>query len=192
MVHVALSFGALFAVQGVSAAVTSLYFPGFDPQSLSVDVLGVEGDKTTYAVQKGVYTNSLDDESGFEGTATLVEGPDSVYFTYEDPDAAEPLTLGFDCALSDGMAICSGIQDGITYTATETAVGFEVAIGTTAAVTGDSSASVTQTSGGAAKTGTSSSTASGSQSTSDAAGMLVASSNLAIGATVTVLGFMFL
>ncbi len=55
---------------GVSAAVTSLYFPGFDPQSLSVDVLGVEGDKTTYAVQKGVYTDSLDDESGFEGTGT--------------------------------------------------------------------------------------------------------------------------
>ncbi|KAF9042743.1 hypothetical protein BDZ89DRAFT_1128363 [Hymenopellis radicata] len=93
MTPVALSIGALFAVQAVSAAVTSLYFPGFDPQSLSVDVLGVEGDKTTYAVQKGVYTNSLEDESGFEGTATLVEGPDSAYFTYVFPDSSEPLTL---------------------------------------------------------------------------------------------------
>ncbi|KAF9032165.1 hypothetical protein BDZ89DRAFT_1158633 [Hymenopellis radicata] len=162
MAPVALSIGALFAgVQGICFCCCNiLYFPGFDPQSLSVDVLGVEGDKTTYAVQKGVYTNSLEDESGFDGTATLVEGPDSAYFTYVFPDSSEPLTLGYDCALKDGLAICSGVQDGTTYTETETALGFEVAIGATAVVTGDSSASATQTSGGVAKTGTSSSTAS--------------------------------
>ncbi|KIY71043.1 hypothetical protein CYLTODRAFT_419184 [Cylindrobasidium torrendii FP15055 ss-10] len=189
---IALLTCAMVAADGVRAAVTSLFIPGFDTQSLSVDVVGVEGDKTTYALQKGVYTNAEDDESGFVGTATLVEGPDYASLTYEYNQDDLSLTIGYDCSLNGEIALCSGVQDGITYTLTETASPFEVAVGTTAAGAAGSGSTPTATKASdvaqVSQTGSSSRTSSAAESTStgDGAGSLSVSSTTTFGAVAAI------
>ncbi|KAG6840971.1 hypothetical protein C0991_002953 [Blastosporella zonata] len=61
----------------------------------------------------------------------MVEGPDDVSFTYVDPGGA--FTMGSECALSNGLAICSATISGEVVTETETADPFIVQAGTTAA-----------------------------------------------------------
>ncbi|KIY52220.1 hypothetical protein FISHEDRAFT_70164 [Fistulina hepatica ATCC 64428] len=52
-------------------AQTSLYIPDFDPQPVSVSVIGVDSQgRTTYQLQPGVVTNS-DEGQGFDGTGML-------------------------------------------------------------------------------------------------------------------------
>lgn len=49
-------------------AQTSLFIPGFDPQPISADILGVDAQgRTTWALHKGAPTDTFDD-SGFVGT----------------------------------------------------------------------------------------------------------------------------
>jgi len=110
-------------------AQTSLFIPGFDPQPISADILGVESGRTTWALHKGAVTGTFDD-SGFIGTATLVEGPNDASFTYADE--AGGLTLGTECSLSGDLAICSATVSGNIVTETETADRFAIQAGTTA------------------------------------------------------------
>ncbi|KAG6915329.1 hypothetical protein DXG01_012101, partial [Tephrocybe rancida] len=110
---------------------TSLYIPGFDPQPVSADILGVDGQgRTTWALHQGALTGTFD-EASFPGTATLVEGADVVSFTYADPGGA--FTVGRECSLSGGLAICSATLSGEAVTETETASPFVVQVGTAAA-----------------------------------------------------------
>lgn len=50
-----------------ATALTSLYIPGFDPQPVTADELGVGSDgQTTWLIAPGVSSGTLDD-SGFYG-----------------------------------------------------------------------------------------------------------------------------
>ncbi|KAG6873783.1 hypothetical protein C0995_011008 [Termitomyces sp. Mi166 len=125
-----LAFLATFIATAV--AQTSLYIPGFDPQPISADILGVDGQgRTTWALHQGVLTDTLDDPS-FPGTATLVEGANDVSFTYVAPSGL--FTMGRECSLSDGLAICSATFSGELVTETETADFITVQAGTTAPI----------------------------------------------------------
>ncbi|KAG6843809.1 hypothetical protein H0H93_016956 [Arthromyces matolae] len=145
----------------VVIAQTSLYIPGFDPQPISADILGVDGQgRTTWAVHQGALTGTFD-EVNFPGTATLVEGGNDAYLTYANSE----FTMGMDCNLSGGIAICSATVSGEPVTETDTIAYITVQGGTTytgapaetsapAASTGVSSAStpVSTPSGSAAQT----------------------------------------
>ncbi|KAF5369171.1 hypothetical protein D9615_009986 [Tricholomella constricta] len=128
MLSLPLTFMAVFA--GSAFAQTSLYIPGADPQPLIADILGVdEQGRTTWAVHQGVLTDAA--EGGLPGTATLVEGPNDMSFTYVPPGGA--FTLGRECSFSGDLAICSATFSGELVTATETIERIAVQIGTTAA-----------------------------------------------------------
>lgn len=56
---------------GVTAQ-TSLYIPGFDPQPISADIMGVDSEgRTTWALHKGAATGTTDDGSDFVGTGVF-------------------------------------------------------------------------------------------------------------------------
>ncbi|KAI0300674.1 hypothetical protein B0F90DRAFT_1917640 [Multifurca ochricompacta] len=91
-------------VQHVGAD-TSLFIPGFDPQPLSVGNLGTDGQgRTTWEIIPGSLTNTLED-TGFVGTATLVEGPNDAHLTYNNPQLS--LTVDIECGISNGLATCT-------------------------------------------------------------------------------------
>lgn len=55
-----------------AAAITSLYIPGFDPQPVTANELGVGSDGlTTWLIAPGVSSGTLDD-SGFFGPGMLI------------------------------------------------------------------------------------------------------------------------
>jgi len=109
-------------------AQTSLYIPGFDPQPISADILGVDSQgRTSWALHPGTQTDTAEDP-GFVGTATLVEGPTDVSFTY----AYSGLTIGLECSLSSDLAICSSTSGTVVLTESETASRMVVQVGTTA------------------------------------------------------------
>jgi len=127
---IVLVVGLVAGLQSVVAQSTSLFIPGFDPQPISADVVGVDaGGSTTWALQPGSVT--ADEDQSFEGTVTLVEGADGAQLTYADD--ALSLTLGYDCTFSSGVALCSGAADGTAFTETETVSSFAVALGTASA-----------------------------------------------------------
>ncbi|KAG5718968.1 hypothetical protein E4T56_gene103, partial [Termitomyces sp. T112] len=82
---VSLRFALLAAFTGTAVAQTSLYIPGFDPQPISADILGVDAQgRTTWALHQGALTDTFE-EGSFPGTATLVEGTNDVSMTYVAP-----------------------------------------------------------------------------------------------------------
>lgn len=94
----------LLALQGVYAQ-TSLYIPGFDPQPVTANVLGVGADGlTTWLIAPGVTSGSFDDY-GFYGPATLVEGASQANVIYDDPTFQVSLTE--DCELHGSLAVCT-------------------------------------------------------------------------------------
>jgi len=104
-------FGAIAGIE-VCYAQTSLYLPGFDPQPLSVNVIGVGGDgETTYQVVPGEPTGTwVGQEPAFYGTATLVEGPDNALISYANPALG---TVVQSCTIVNGEASCS-VNEGTT------------------------------------------------------------------------------
>ncbi|KAF5369179.1 hypothetical protein D9615_009987 [Tricholomella constricta] len=101
---------------------TSLYIPGFEPQPVSADILGVGGDgRTTWVLRQGKATISTNghasDRSGTFGTATLVEGPNDASLTYANSVAS--FTIGQACTFSEGFAICTLVGGGSTAVQTE-------------------------------------------------------------------------
>ncbi|KAJ7486561.1 hypothetical protein FB451DRAFT_1534466 [Mycena latifolia] len=84
---------------------------------LTAHVVGVDSDgRTTYALEQNAMQGSSVLASA---TGTLVEGSDHVSYTYALNGAGFAITLGVDCDLKDGNAICS---DG-TETATISSLG---------------------------------------------------------------------
>ncbi|KAJ4487857.1 hypothetical protein J3R30DRAFT_3400513 [Lentinula aciculospora] len=156
--------GLAAGLQSVIAQSTSLYIPGFDPQPISADIVGVDSSGyTTWDLHPGSVTDDTD--GGFVGTVTLVEGSDGAHLTFAD--AALSLSLGYDCTFASGQAICSGVDEGVTFTETETISSFAVALGTATAAgasasgTGNSASPVSGSeSGSAAPAQTSSSNSS--------------------------------
>ncbi|KAJ7685664.1 hypothetical protein DFH06DRAFT_1313950 [Mycena polygramma] len=83
--------------------------PFFNPQSspFPAVVLGVDSQgRTTYAVEQ----DEIDGGSTTPLTATLVEGPDHIFYTFSHTAPSEAFTIGFDCGLKNGQAICSGVD----------------------------------------------------------------------------------
>lgn len=119
---------ALALLLGRVYAQTSLYIPGFDPQPISVNQLGVGSDgRTTWELQPGVTSGSFDD-IGFAGTATLVEGPSDAHLIWTYP--AGGLGIDESCVINGGIAVCTvAAASGntvVTDIETESAVPFEV------------------------------------------------------------------
>ncbi|KAF9479268.1 hypothetical protein BDN70DRAFT_784243, partial [Pholiota conissans] len=100
-------------------AVTSLYIPGFDPQPVSADVIGVDGaGRTTWAIHRGSATGTDTGLDNFLGTATLVEGAQDASLTYANADAQ--FTIGMQCTFSEStLAVCTIEAQGSTATQTE-------------------------------------------------------------------------
>jgi len=124
----------------------SLYVPGFDPQPLSANELGVGTDgRTTWEIQAGAATGT--EEVAFPGTATLVEGSSDAVLAYNIP--ALTMSVVEACSIADGIAVCTAVANGATTVVeTETASGFLVQGGATAV------ASVTSTAGSSSATAT--------------------------------------
>ncbi|PFH51717.1 hypothetical protein AMATHDRAFT_2818 [Amanita thiersii Skay4041] len=112
-----------------SRAQTSLYIPGFNPQPVSGDILGVgPGDRTTWALHEGRPTGTESAQSGFVGTATLVEGPDDASLTYANSEVG--FTIGEVCTFSDGWAVCTIVAAESTQVQTEAMVSVPVQVST--------------------------------------------------------------
>ncbi|EIW84727.1 hypothetical protein CONPUDRAFT_149596 [Coniophora puteana RWD-64-598 SS2] len=124
------------------AADMSLYIPGFDPQPLSVSIIGAGSDgRTTYQVVPGAQTGAWASEDiGFVGTGkpiaphqtlhpphrsnlvlisfesprtgTLVEGSDYASFRADEPELS--LTLVEACHFAGGSATCTAAIPGQT------------------------------------------------------------------------------
>ncbi|KAF5377067.1 hypothetical protein D9757_007692 [Collybiopsis confluens] len=127
----------------IAQSTTSLYIPGFDSQPIDASMAGVDSSgQTTWLLSPGPVT--ADEDSGFVGTVTLVEGSDSAHLTYAGPD----VSLGIDCALASGLAVCSGSADGTVATETETIVSIAVALASGTAAPASATATTGQSSVG--------------------------------------------
>jgi len=158
MLHRDINLPVLVLFAASVLAQTSLFIPGFDPQPLSADILGVDVQgRTTWALHAGSPTDTFSNAE-FIGTATLVEGPNDASLTYVAP--AAQFTIGIDCTLSDTLAVCSATSGGTVATATETVTRFAVQGGTTAPLTstGSTTPQSSQPSQTSLKTATPSST----------------------------------
>jgi len=132
MIPVKLSFIVCLLASLVLADI-SLVLPGFDPQPLSAQIVGVGADNmTTYLLVPGQATGTFSGQSpAFTGTATLVENADNVVFEY----ANSVLTVLESCSYANGIAECAvglGGAGGTTWTAQDTVTPLDVQGGGTA------------------------------------------------------------
>jgi len=166
MLRIPLIILVLFATLALSQ--TSLFIPGFDPQPLSADILGVDAQgRTTWAVHAGSPTDTFND-SPFPGTATLVEGPSDASLTFAAPGGEFTMDVG--CTISDSIAVCSAPSDGSFAVDTITVDYITVQGGTTAPAISTGSATTSQPSQSSQPSQTSGS-ASAPSSTSNARGI---------------------
>ncbi|PCH37920.1 hypothetical protein WOLCODRAFT_22946 [Wolfiporia cocos MD-104 SS10] len=87
-----------------ASATSSLYVPGFDPQPITVNELGVGSDgATTYIIAPGVTSGTLD-QYGIFGPATLVEASATASLYYEDPSIGAEMSES--CQINNGIAVC--------------------------------------------------------------------------------------
>ncbi|KAJ8700427.1 hypothetical protein PTI98_003450 [Pleurotus ostreatus] len=157
--------GAFIKVAAQQAQ-TSLFIPGFDPQPLSADAIGVDGEgRTTWALQAGQATDPADIGIPPSATITYVAGPSNVGYTMVfTGDSGSPITVAYDCSLSGDQAVCSAEAGGETATATLTQDPFLVQVGTTLAANAPTSTPVAGSSrpGGSSGSGSVSPTSIGS------------------------------
>ncbi|KAH7929660.1 hypothetical protein BV22DRAFT_1029289 [Leucogyrophana mollusca] len=122
------SLMALISIVGfeLCKADVSLYMPGFDPQPLSVNVLGAGSDGlTTYEVVPGEPTGTwVGQDPAFFGTGTLVEGANEAIFTYGN--AALSATFMESCTIANGMATCEVENPSTTFFEEENATLMDV------------------------------------------------------------------
>ncbi|KAF8838347.1 hypothetical protein BDN67DRAFT_971700 [Paxillus ammoniavirescens] len=98
----------------VCHADVSLFMPGFDPQPISVNILGVGADgETTYQVLPGEPTGTwIGQDPAFIGTGILVEGASNAMFSYANAEIA--LSYVESCTIVNGIATCDNINPGQT------------------------------------------------------------------------------
>jgi len=98
----------------VCHADVSLFLPGFDPQPISVNILGVGADgETTYQVLPGEPTGTwIGQDPAFIGTGILVEGASNAMFSYANAEIA--LSFVESCTIVNGIATCDNIDPGQT------------------------------------------------------------------------------
>lgn len=171
-----------------TAAQTTLYIPGFDPQPITADVLGVGADgQTTWLLGPGVSSGALDDiglpgpgknqsislsrwpvYSQVHAPATLIEGPSAAKLVFDSPAAS--MLFEDDCTIVDGIATCTVVValDGTTSTGTaiETVVPFTVQGGGSSVSPTSAPSAGSGASSGASPTPSSGASNSGSQTAS--------------------------
>ncbi|KAJ7766689.1 hypothetical protein B0H16DRAFT_1522228 [Mycena metata] len=139
---------SVIALSSIAAAdsETSVIVPFADPQPISADILGVDGQgRTTWQLHQGAFTGTWTDPQGsFPGTATLVEGADYASYTYSVSDP-EGFVLGGECSIGAGVAVCvaaeSGQDGAATATETDSVTAFGLQIAATAVPTSPPSGS---------------------------------------------------
>ncbi|KAJ7029338.1 hypothetical protein C8F04DRAFT_1265002 [Mycena alexandri] len=120
---------------------TSVIVPFADPQPISADILGVDGQgRTTWQLRQGAFTGTWSDPQGsFPGTATLIEGADYASYTYAVSDPEGTLVVGGECSIGAGVAVCvaaeSGQDGAATATETDSVTAFGLQIAATAVPT---------------------------------------------------------
>ncbi|KAJ6630482.1 hypothetical protein B0H10DRAFT_2208107 [Mycena sp. CBHHK59/15] len=104
------------AVAAPRPAEVSLAIPLFSGlPTVSGTILSVSPQsQTTYELLEG-FTN---DGSSGQATATLIEGPDRLFFTEAVSASDLTFNMGFDCSLSGGAAVCSDADASTTAKAT--------------------------------------------------------------------------
>ncbi|OBZ65741.1 hypothetical protein A0H81_14292 [Grifola frondosa] len=167
-------------VQFVAAQV-SLYIPGFDPQPITADELGVGADgQTTWRIGPGVTSGTYTQDAGIFGSATLIAGPSNAHLIYDNGG----LSIDDNCAISGSLAFCTVVDSAAgtieSGPVTETAIPMEVQVGsatdagtTTAAGNSSNTSSPTSTpsagsnaTSGPSNTGTQTSSTGSSSNTS--------------------------
>lgn len=143
-----------------TAAVTSLFIPGLDPQAITADELGVGSDGlTTWLIAPGQPSGTLT-TTELPGPATLVLGASTAVLSYANPTYS--FTAVAACGISSGIAVCDefgaiGGQIGVTSSTvvTERVQSFAVQTGgpsiSTASATVTSGSSQTSASATATK-----------------------------------------
>ncbi|THH23099.1 hypothetical protein EUX98_g8079 [Antrodiella citrinella] len=123
------ALAASVALNGVAGDAISLYIPSFDPQPVTVDLLGVGSDgHTTWRVAGGQPSGSITEDNGDIGTITLVEGPSDAELFMSDT------LFGYAIASASGVPLS-------TETFQETASPIPVQGGTSPAPTAGGSPS---------------------------------------------------
>jgi len=97
----------IFSFVAFCSADMSVYIPDFDPQPISVNILGVGSDgRTTYEVLPGEPTGTwVGQDPAFVGTATLVEGPNDAVLNYDYPPMQ--ISVVDSCNIVNGVATCT-------------------------------------------------------------------------------------
>ncbi|KAH0826965.1 hypothetical protein J3R83DRAFT_4624 [Lanmaoa asiatica] len=98
----------------VCLADVSLILPDFDPQPLSVNIVGVGANgETTYQMFPGQPTGTwVGQDPAFSGIVTVVEGASDVLIEYADTAFLE--TLVESCTFANGVADCVDVSPGMT------------------------------------------------------------------------------
>ncbi|THH01650.1 hypothetical protein EW026_g1087 [Hermanssonia centrifuga] len=135
----AFSLAAVITLVSHAWGQTSLYIPGFDPQPVAANELGVGADgETTWLLAPGVSSGTLDGPDIF-GPATLIAGPTQAHLIYDDPAG---YSLDDDCGVNGDIAECTAVYANSmttsTYITEETAAPFEVQGGLSSITSADS------------------------------------------------------
>ncbi|KAJ7461599.1 hypothetical protein FB451DRAFT_1404831 [Mycena latifolia] len=164
----------------------SLFVPFVAPQALSADLLGIDTalGRTTWVLRQGAHTGTWTDaQESFPGTATLVEGTDYASFTYAF--SADALTLGGECSLGAGSAVCVALGDRTTTTVTDSATVFGVEVASAAPTANSKSDTPTSTVTGTP--GPASGAGSGAPSSTQSGSSVRVLASSALGALVSLL-----
>ncbi|KAI0351655.1 hypothetical protein OH77DRAFT_1523989 [Trametes cingulata] len=151
-----LSIPFLAALGAQHATALSLYIPFTDPQAVTADIEGVdESGHTTWRMGHGVPSGSFTDDPGFTPlpSGTVIEGSTDVQFNQIATGSGYTLSVGGDCGINDGVALCTIVASGphtlFTTTRAETITPIEVQVASSVAAgaAGASESSITAAGG---------------------------------------------
>ncbi|KAJ6531578.1 hypothetical protein DFH09DRAFT_1370407 [Mycena vulgaris] len=87
----------------------TLPFGDAETAAMTASIVGVDSQgRTTYAIQQPEMQGTSTLASA---TGTLVEASDYMSYTYALDGQGIAITIGADCALKDGTAICTGLDE---------------------------------------------------------------------------------
>ncbi|TFY69959.1 hypothetical protein EVG20_g2921 [Dentipellis fragilis] len=86
---------------------TSLWIPGFDPQPLSVVILGADANQhTTWEILPGSLTGTFSQPT-FIGTAIMIQGPQDAHVTWQGDGDLAGQSFEITCSVTGIVADCT-------------------------------------------------------------------------------------
>ncbi|KAA1470847.1 hypothetical protein DENSPDRAFT_775370, partial [Dentipellis sp. KUC8613] len=86
---------------------TSLWIPGFDPQPLSVVILGTDTNShTTWEILPGSLTGTFSQPT-FIGTAVMIQGPQDAHVTWQGDGDLAGQSFEITCSVTGSLADCT-------------------------------------------------------------------------------------